>query len=73
MLYSRSLLVIYFIFKILFIDCVASLLLGGLFSSFGEWWLLSSCSARASQCGGLSRCRAQALEQAGFSSCDTCA
>ena len=34
-----------------------------------EWGLLSSCSARASYCGGFSCCGAQALEHVGFSSC----
>ena len=41
-----------------------SSLLCGLFSSCGEWGLLSSC-------GGFSCCRAQALECEGFSSCST--
>ena len=31
------------------------------FSSWGEWGLLSSCSAQASYCSGFSFCRAQAL------------
>ena len=33
----------------------------GLFSSCGEWRLLSSCSVRGSHYGGFSCCRAQAL------------
>ena len=37
------------------------LLLFGLFSSCGDQGLLSRCGAQASQCSGLSRCRAQAL------------
>ena len=41
---------------------------GQAFSSCSEWGLLSSCGVRASHCGGLSCCRAQALEHAGFSS-----
>ena len=33
----------------------------GVFSSCGEWGLLSGCSERASHCDGFSYCRAQAL------------
>ena len=40
------------------------------FSSFGEWGLLSSCSVQSSYCGGFSCCKAQALEH-GLSSCGT--
>ena len=39
----------------------------GLFSSFGELGLLSSCDARASHCGSFPCCGAQALEL-GFTS-----
>ena len=39
------------------------------FSSCGEPRLLPHCGARASHCGGVSGCRAWALEDAGFSSC----
>ena len=53
--------------------CAGSLLLCKFFSSFGEWGLLSSCSVLVSHCGGLSRCRAQALGHAGFSSCSSLA
>ena len=43
----------------------------GLFSSCGEWGLLSSYGVQASHCNGFSCCRAQALGRTGFSSCDT--
>ena len=49
----------------------ACLLLHGLYSSFGEQGLLSSCSVQASHCGGFSCCRAQALGHSGFCSCGT--
>ena len=39
------------IFKIYF-GCAGCLLLHRLFSSCGDWQLLSSCSAQASNCGG---------------------
>ena len=57
---------ILYIFKFIF-DCAGSLLLHKLFSSCGEWGLVSSCM------GGLftvvaSCCRAQVLGDAGFSS-----
>ena len=42
-------------------DCAGSSLLGGLFSSFREQGLLSSCGAWASHCGGFSCCGAQTL------------
>ena len=38
-------------------------------SGCGEWRLLSSCSARASHCGGFPCCRARAPGHAGFGSC----
>ena len=50
-------------------DYAACLLLCGLFSSCGEWGLVSSCCAWASDCGGFSCCGAWALERAVFSSC----
>ena len=53
--------------------CAGSLFLCKIFSSFGEWGLLSSCSVLVSHCGGLSCCRAQALGHAGFSSCSSLA
>ena len=43
----------------------------GLFSSYGEQGLLSSCGARASHCGGFPCYRAQALGHVGFSSCSS--
>ena len=49
----------------LFFGCAGSSLLHGLFSSHGEWGLLSSCITRASHCGGLSCCGAQALGHVG--------
>ena len=48
-----------------------SLLLHRLFSSWGEWRLLSSSSARPSHCSSFSCCRAQGSEHMGFSSCST--
>ena len=36
-----------------------------LFSSCGEWGLLSSCSVQASHCGGFSCCRPLTLGHAG--------
>ena len=54
----------FFLIKKLFIfDCTGSLLLCGLFSSSGEWGLLSRCGALASHCGSFSCCRAQVLGQ----------
>ena len=41
------------------------------FSSCGEQKLLSSCSTRASQCGGYPCCGARALGSVGFSSCSS--
>ena len=62
--------VMHFFFPIyLFFGCAGSLLLCGLFCSYGEQGLLSSCCVRASYCGGFSYCRAQALGHAGFNSC----
>ena len=50
-------------FKLLFIfGCVGSSFLCWLFSSGSEQGLHPSCGAKASQCGGFSSCRAQALE-----------
>ena len=48
--------------------CAGSLLLLRLFSSCGEQGLLSSCTAQASYCSGLSCCRAPALGYVGSSS-----
>ena len=47
--------------------CVGSLLLFRLFSSGGEWGLLSASSAQASRCDGSFCCKAQTLGHAGFS------
>ena len=41
------------------------------FSSYGEWGLLSGCSAQASHCGGFSCRGARALEHTGFSNWGT--
>ena len=49
-------------------DCVGSSLLGGLFSSYGEQGLVSSCGVRASHCTAFSG-RLQTRVHAGFSSC----
>ena len=65
---SRDLVFVCLILFIYF-GCAGSSLLLRLFSACGEWGLLSSCSAQASR-GGFSR-GAQALWQAGFSSCST--
>ena len=51
--------------KCLFINgCAGSSLLCGLFSSCGQWGLLSSCSVQASRCGG-----AEAPGRTGFRNC----
>ena len=53
-------------------DCARFLLLRmGFFSSWGEWGLLSSCSARASHCSGFSCCVSRAQGHTGFRSCGT--
>ena len=52
----------------LFIGCAGSSLLRGLFSSFRDAGLLSSCGAPASHCGGISCCREWTLGCTGFSS-----
>ena len=50
---------LYFIYLFIYcLGCSGPLLLFRLFSSCGEWGLLSSCSARASHCGGFSYFRA---------------
>ena len=55
----------------LFTFCgVESLLLFELFPNCCEWRLLSSCGVWAFNCSGFS-CEAQALGNAGFSSCST--
>ena len=62
------LMVLFFFFLNNFIylfgfGCIELSLPFRLFSSCGEWELLSSCSAQASHCGGLSCCRAWAIGQ----------
>ena len=54
---------------LLIFGCAGSLLLHGPFSSCGEQGLLSSCSVRASHCGGFFCCGAQALQLIGINSC----
>ena len=49
-----------FIYLFIF-DCAGSSLPRGLFSSCGEWGLLSSCGAQTSHCSGFSCCRARDL------------
>ena len=49
----------------LFFGCAGSSLLHGLFSSCGEWELLSSCITQVSHCGGRSYCGEQALGHVG--------
>ena len=62
----------FFFFYYLFIfGCSGSSLLRGLFSSFGERGLLSSCGAWASHCSGFSCCRAWALGRTAFCRCGT--
>ena len=50
-----------FTFYLFIFVCAGASLLLGLFCSWGEWGLLSSC-VQASQCGGSFCCRARALE-----------
>lgn len=50
-----------FLQTLFIIDRAESSLLLGLFSSCGEWRLLSSCGVQASHCGGLPHCGAQSL------------
>ena len=50
---------------------LAVLLVQGLFSSYGEWGLLSSCSAQTSHHSGFSCCKARALGCEGLSSWST--
>ena len=50
-----------FSFFIFIFGCAGSSLLYGLVCSWGKRGLLSTCSARASRCGGFSCCRAWAL------------
>ena len=50
-------------------SCGRYSLLHGLFSSWREWVLLSSCSAGASHCSVFSCCGELTLGQVGFSSC----
>ena len=50
---------VFFIYVILFtFGCPGSLLLLGLFSSFGEQGLFSSCGVQAPHCDGFSSCGA---------------
>ena len=65
----RCFLSFFFFFLIIF-GCIGSLLLCGLFSSCGQWGLLSCFGAQVSHCGGFSCCRAQALGHVDFSSRD---
>ena len=53
---------------LVYLGCAESSLLHGLFSSYGERGLFSSCGAQASHCGGFSW-GAHALEYASFNSC----
>ena len=54
---------------LVFFYCAGSLSLHEVFSGYGEWGLLCSCSTPASYCGGFSCCRVQVLGHSGFSSC----
>ena len=54
-----------------FFCCAGSSLLHRLFSSCGEWRLLSSCGVQASYCSGFSCCQVQTVGHTGFSSCGT--
>ena len=56
---------------LLIFGCAGSLLLHGLFSSYGERGLLSSCGVQASRCHGFSCFAAWAHGHTGFSHCDT--
>ena len=57
---SRSSVSFHFIYLFVF-GCAGSSLLYELFSSCGDWGLLSSCGAPASHCSGFSCCWTQAL------------
>ena len=76
-------IIIFHIYVFIYFSCSGSLLLHGIFSSCGEWGLLSSCCAQASHhsgflyrgawalgCTGLSSCGSWSLEHR-LSSCDT--
>ena len=52
----------FFLIYVFIFGCAGSSFLGRLFSSYGKQGLLSSCCVQASHCGGLSFCRAQALD-----------
>ena len=41
---------LFYLYLFMYFGCAGSLMLHGLFSSGGEWGLLSRCSARASNC-----------------------
>ena len=58
-----------FLFIYLFIGCVGSSLLRGLYSSCSEWGLLSSWGPQASHRGGFSCCRVWSPGCEGFRSC----
>ena len=58
---SGSQAIAYFNLRFIFGCAVSLLLLRRLLSSFRDWRLLSSCSERASHCGGSSCSRVQAL------------
>ena len=62
-----------YIYIIFFFGCSGSSMLCGLFSSYSEQGLLSSCSVLASHCGGFAYYTAWALRcaRAGFGSCGT--
>ena len=58
-----------FIMYLFIFGYTGSSMLLGLFSSCGEWRILSSCGVRASHCGGFSCCEAEPLGCRGFRSC----
>ena len=58
-----------FLKKMFVFGCTQSSLLCQVFSSFGEWGLLSTCGALASHYSGFSCCGPWALGYVSFSSC----
>ena len=59
---------LFYLFIYLFLTMMCSLL-GGFFSSCGEWGLFSSGILQASHCGSFSCCTVGAAGHAGFRSC----
>ena len=62
---------ILFFYSLFIFGSAGSSWLHGIFSTFSEQGLLSSCAAQASHCGRFSSCRTQAPGRAGFGSHST--